>query len=86
MVVGGWIERTELNDSLKQELAKLGGLDRVSFYAKQGFWYDAVNSLVELGQAEPGNLALAASWAELLKSVGLEAIALTSYQLPVTRL
>ncbi|MFB2983716.1 DUF928 domain-containing protein [Microseira sp. BLCC-F43] len=86
MVVGGWIERTELNDSLKQELAKLRGLDRVSFYAKRGFWYDAVNTLVELGQAEPGNLALAASWAEVLKSVGLEAIALTSYQLPVTRL
>ncbi len=86
MVVGGWIERTELNDSLKQELAKVRGLERVSFYAKQGLWYDAVNTLLELQQTEPGNAAIAASWAELLKSVGLDAIALTSYQLSVTSL
>jgi Domain of Unknown Function (DUF928) len=75
MVVGGWIERSELNDSLKQELAKARGIERASLYAKQGFWYDAVNTLVEMQQTEPGNLAIATSWAELLKSVGLEAIA-----------
>ena len=75
MVVGGWIARSEINDSLKQELAKAKGLERVSLYAKQGFWYDAVNTLVEMQQTEPGNLAIATSWAELLKSVGLDAIA-----------
>ncbi len=75
MVVGGWIEHSELNDSLKQELAKARGLERASLYAQKGFWYDAVNTLVEMQQTEPGNLAIAASWAELLKSVGLDAIA-----------
>ena len=74
MVVGGWIERAELNDSLKQELAKARGVERASLYAKRGFWYDALNTLVEMRQAEPGNLAIAASWAELLKSAGLDAI------------
>jgi Domain of Unknown Function (DUF928) len=80
MVVGGWIERVELNDSLNQELAKVRGVERASFYAKQGFWYDAVNTLVEMRQTEPGNLAIATSWTQLLKSVGLDAIAVTSDQ------
>lgn len=75
MVVGGWIERAELKESLQQELAQAKGIERVSLYAKQGFWYDAVNTLVEMQQTEPGNLAIARSWAELLKSVGLDAIA-----------
>ena len=79
IVVGGWIERSELNDNLKQQLAKVGAVERASLYAKQGFWYDAVNTLVELQQKEPQNVAIAASWTELLKSVGLDAIAATSY-------
>jgi Domain of Unknown Function (DUF928) len=72
VVVGGWIERAEANENFKQQLANLPALERVSLYAKQGFWYDAVNLLLELKQAQPNNTALSASWEELIKSVGLE--------------
>ncbi|MEW6498122.1 MAG: DUF928 domain-containing protein [Cyanobacteriota bacterium] len=74
-VVGGWIERAQPSDSLKQELANATAVEQASLYAKQGFWYDAIHILVELEQTQPNNPALATTWAELLKSVGLDAIA-----------
>lgn len=74
-VVGGWIERAEPNDTLKQQLANLAPVERASLYAKQGFWYDALTTLVELEKTQPNHPELAASWAELMQSVGLDAIA-----------
>lgn len=75
LVVGGWIERTQFNDNLKQKLANITAVEKVSFYAKQGFWYDAITTLVELQQTQPNNLVLATTWTDLFKSVGLDAIA-----------
>ncbi|HEY9708224.1 MAG TPA: DUF928 domain-containing protein [Oculatellaceae cyanobacterium] len=75
LVVGGWIQHTQLNDNLKQQLANVAAVEKVSLYAKQGFWYDALNILVELQRTEPNNPKLAATRAELLKSVSLDAIA-----------
>lgn len=74
LVVGGWIERTEASDTLKQQLAKAAAVEKVSLYAKHGYWYDALTALVELQRTQPNNPALGATWAELLKSVGLDAI------------
>ncbi|HBL60825.1 MAG TPA: hypothetical protein DDZ80_21015 [Cyanobacteria bacterium UBA8803] len=74
-VVGGWLERSEPSDSLKQQLATATPLEQVSFYAQQGFWYDALTTLMELQHTQPDNPALAATWAQLLNSVGLDAIA-----------
>jgi hypothetical protein len=76
LVVGGWIERAEVSENLKQQLASVAAIDRVSVYAKQGFWYDALTTLVELQRTEPNNPKLAALQAGLLQSVGLEAISL----------
>ncbi len=76
LVVGGWIEHASLSDTLKQQLANVAVIERVSLYAKQGFWYDAVNALMELQQTQPNNPTLATTWAELMKSVGLDAISL----------
>jgi hypothetical protein len=74
-VVGGWIERTQPSDSLKQQLATSTPLEKVSLYAKQGFWYDALTTLTQLQETQPNNPEMAASWAQLLKSVGLDEIA-----------
>lgn len=74
-VVGGWIERAEPSDSLKQQLATATDIEKVALYAKQGFWYDALTTLTQLQQTQPNDPALAATWAQLLKSVGLDAIA-----------
>ena len=74
-VVGGWVEHTEPTADLKQQLANAAAAERVSLYAKQGFWYDALNTLVELQRTQPSNSTLGTTWAKLLKSGGLDAIA-----------
>lgn len=76
-VVGGWIERAELSATLKQQLANVTAVEKVSLYAKHGFWYDALNTLVELQRTQPNNPAAATAWAELMKSVRLDAIGST---------
>lgn len=73
-VVGGWVEHAEPSATLKQQLANVTAIERVSLYAKQGFWYDALNTLVELQRTQPNNPAAAAAWTQLMKSVGLDAI------------
>jgi hypothetical protein len=73
-VVGGWIERAEPSATLKQQLANVTAVERVSLYAKQGFWYEALNTLVELQHTQPNHPVIATTWAELMKSVGLDAI------------
>jgi hypothetical protein len=73
-VVGGWVERAEPSATLKQQLANATPIEKASLYAKQGFWYDALNTLVELQRTQPNNPAAATAWAQLMKSVGLDAI------------
>jgi hypothetical protein len=75
LVVGGWLELAQPSDSLKQQLATATFLEKVSLYAKQGYWYDALTTLNQLQQTQPNNPELTASWAQLLKSAGLDAIA-----------
>ena len=74
-VVGGWIERIEPTDNLKQQIANAPAAERISLYARQGFWYDALNTLVELQRTQPSNPTLNTTWAKLLKSGGLGVIA-----------
>lgn len=76
-VVGGWIERAEPSATLKQQLANVTALERVSLYAQQGYWYEALNTLVELQRTQPHHPVIATTWAKLMNSVGLEAKGLT---------
>ncbi|BAZ08656.1 hypothetical protein NIES4071_04610 [Calothrix sp. NIES-4071] len=71
LVVGGWIEYRQLSQNLQNQLAKATSIERVSIYARNGYWYDAVATMIELQQKEPQNSHLARSWTELLTSVGL---------------
>jgi hypothetical protein len=84
-VVGGWIEYTEPNANVQKQLDQVAGIEDVSIYAKNGFWYDAVTKLVELQQATPNQPQLAKTWIELLQSVGLGAIAKDNQGNPSTR-
>lgn len=74
-VVGGWVEYAQPDDNLLRQLASLSELEKLALYAKRGFWYDAVTSLVEMQRSQPNNSQLAKIQAELLKSGGIEAIA-----------
>jgi len=73
-VVGGWIERAQPSATLKQQLANVTAVERVSLYAQQGYWYEALNTLVELQRIQPNDPAVASTWAELMKSVRLDVI------------
>ena len=82
--VNGWIERMELNSNLSSQLNNLSPLERAAWYGRNGIWYDTLTSLAQLRQETSSRLAarphssdatLAANWEELLRSVGLGAIA-----------
>lgn len=73
--VNGWIQRIEPEPALKRELQKATPKERVSLYAVNGIWHDALKTLYETRQSNPNNQVVAEEWVDLLKSVGLGAIA-----------
>ena len=74
MVAEGQIERVEPNPNLVAQLKTASPRDRVALYAEAGIWYDAIDSIAQLRRSSPNDTAIAADWAELLKSVGLDTI------------
>jgi hypothetical protein len=76
--VGGQIQRVELNPAEVNRRLKLSPLESAMLYGKDGIWYDTVAVLAEQRRLQPNDSALAATWENLLKSVGLEAIATKS--------
>ncbi len=72
--VEGEIQRVEPSPNLVAELKNVPPRDRAALYAEAGIWYDAVNSIAQLRRSSPNDTAIAADWAELLKSVGLDTI------------
>jgi Domain of Unknown Function (DUF928) len=68
----GWIRRVE---SQTAQNATKTPLERATEYAQQGIWYDTLAILASAKLAQPGNDTLASEWKDLLKEVGLEAIA-----------
>ncbi|MGA7935617.1 MAG: DUF928 domain-containing protein [Kovacikia sp.] len=73
--VDGWVQRITPNAELTEKLAKATATDRPLIYANSGIWFDTLTSLADLHCANPQNTSHSASWAELLKSVKLAAIA-----------
>ncbi len=72
--VEGEIRRDKPSPNLVAELKNAPSRDRAALYAEAGIWYDAVNSIAQLRRSSPNDTAIAADWAELLKSVGLNTI------------
>jgi hypothetical protein len=74
-LVEGWVQRVEPNPALVRDLQKASVRERVALYASAGLWHETLSALASARRAEPGNSALAADWASLLQSVGLNKIA-----------
>lgn len=72
------IQRVEINPADLSRLENLPPLERAALYSAQGIWYDTVASLAELRRSQPKDSTLAATWEDLLKSVGLGAISTKS--------
>ena len=73
--VSGWIRRVEPNPSLVNQTKLAASLESTSKLAEAGIWYDALSTLAQLRRSQPENQTLTKDWQELLKSVGLDAIA-----------
>jgi Domain of Unknown Function (DUF928) len=74
-VTGGWIQHRSLPLNLQKQLPGQLAAEQARFYARSDFWYDALNSFLELRQKQPQNQHDATLWADLLQPAGLPAIA-----------
>jgi hypothetical protein len=74
-VVEGWIERVVPDTNLSSRLAEAAPLDQAVLYGEAGIWQDTLMILAELQRSQPTDLGLQETWRDLLRSVGLEAIA-----------
>jgi hypothetical protein len=69
--IEGGIKRVEPNPTLAARLQQATPEERVTLYADENLWYNAVATLVELGRDRPNDPNLAAIWDKLLTSQGL---------------
>jgi hypothetical protein len=65
--VEGYIKREQLNSTLKTKLKKATPSQRVTLYAANGIWHDALSEAEELRRNNPQD----PSWEILLQAVGL---------------
>lgn len=69
--VEGWIQRTSLNPALSSQLQNATPQQKVTLYARNGIWYEALTIAAELYRNNPKDT----NWTELLEDVGLGEIA-----------
>lgn len=75
LVASGAIQRIDLTPQLQSRLAQAVGSSAAAAYAEEGIWYDALATLSDQIEAEPGNATARMERAELLRQVGLKAAA-----------
>ncbi|MDJ0636236.1 MAG: DUF928 domain-containing protein [Xenococcaceae cyanobacterium MO_188.B29] len=72
--VEGWVKRVELSSEINHKSESAQSLELISIYAENGLWFDTLNSIDRLRQAEPENKNYSAVWTNLLQQIGLEKI------------
>jgi hypothetical protein len=70
-VLGGWVQRQPLSPAQRQQLQGFTLQQQYTFYADNGYWYEAVNTLLQLRRSQPKNAALEKTWTDLLQVGGL---------------
>ncbi|MBL1175265.1 DUF928 domain-containing protein [Pantanalinema sp. GBBB05] len=74
-LVEGRIQQQPLSAQLQQQLAAASAEQQIQLYLQAGFWYDALNTYLELSKTQPNHPALSLLWTDLLKTAGLRPIA-----------
>ncbi len=64
--VYGAVQRVKLPSTVKEDLEKIKGRERIIFYANQGLWYEMLTELIALRSQNPQDPQLAKDWQELL--------------------
>lgn len=82
VVASGVIKRVEAPADLSARIAKASKSELPAIYAEAGMWYDALESLSDLIDADPGNTTLRKQRATLLEQVGLAKA--STYDIAVT--
>lgn len=78
IVSSGQIELLELTAAQKAALEAVGESERVTIFAREGYWYDSFASLSGLIASDPGNSDLRAQRAALLEQIGLPEVSAAS--------
>lgn len=73
--VEGWIQHVPPKPDLIARLQQASGQQQAALYGENGYWYDALTAIALERQTKPGDTAIAADWAALLKQGGLEKLA-----------
>lgn len=69
--VEGWIQRTELDRNLSRQIDRATPTEKVSLYAENGLWHDALTTLASLRATNPQDPELNQDWQNLLNAIGL---------------
>lgn len=72
LIASGVIKRVEASPELKKKIAGATPDAVPGIYAENGIWYDALSSLSDRIDADPGNKALQEARADLLRQAGLK--------------
>jgi hypothetical protein len=75
IALDGWIERVKPSSNLVAKLETADLSDLPGIYAQEGVWYETIDCLAQLREANPNDPQLAEDWKTLLESVNLGAIA-----------
>ena len=71
LFVEGWIQRTELDRNLSQQIDRATPTEKVSLYAENGLWHDALTTLASLRATNPQDSELNQDWQNLFNAIGL---------------
>lgn len=72
----GWIKREEPSSIVARQLARAETvLERVYIYAENGYWHDAVKTLLDLRVANPNDQDLVRDWVDIFRFFGLKSLA-----------
>jgi len=71
--VVGWVKRVE--STVNEQALASSPVELATAYAKAGIWYDTLKVLADAQRSQPDNQTFVKEWGDLLKQVGLEAIA-----------
>jgi hypothetical protein len=69
--VDGWIQRAQIDANLRDRLERATPAAKVSLYAENGLWYDAIATLASLRATKPQDTTLAQDWQSLLDAIDL---------------
>ena len=75
IVASGTLTYVEPSAELKQKLTQVDKEALASIYAREGYWYDAIESLSELIEAQPQDKRWRELRASLLEQVALPEVA-----------